>query len=172
MALPDGIDADDIPDGTSWQHRTSWLSLAILGAFMALVASGLLGGVPRPVHSVTTPAVALHVRSPDVIRNGEFFETEIVVEARQRFSKLVIGVSPELWQNITVNTFIPAASEESFENGAFRFDYGPLEAGERLVVKIDSQINPALVGGTGGAVTVSDDKTQRAALPLAIRVLP
>ena len=41
-----------------------------------------------------------------------------------------------------------------------------------MVVKVDSQINPALVGGTSGAVAVYDGDTLLAELPIAMTVRP
>lgn len=170
--FPDGIDAKSVPDEGSWWRGSSWRSLIVLGTLMILVASGLLGGAPRPWHRIATADAELAVRMPARSRNGEFFETEIIVTARRPIAKLVIGVTPGLWHNVTVNTFIPAPTEESFDDGAFRFDFGPVAAGDTRVVKIDSQINPQLWGGTRGTISVSDDKRELAALPLSMRVLP
>src|SRR3546814_4548345 len=68
----------------------------------------------------------------------------------------VIAVTPALWHDMTVNTMIPAPAEESFKDGYFHFSYGPLDAGERLHVKIDGQINPPLFAGTRGEIAVFD----------------
>ena len=77
-----------------------------------------------------------------------------------------------MWKDFTVNTMVPAAAEERFADGRFRFSYGPVEAGKAIVVKIDSQINPSLVGGTAGHVAVYDGETLLAELPVAIAVRP
>lgn len=170
--LPDGLDDRHQPRADALSHRLSWVSLAVLGAFMLLALSGLLGGGPRPVRAATGEAARLEVRMPATIRNGEFFETEIVVTPRTAITDLVIGVTPSLWRDLTVNTFIPAASEEVFENGAFRFRYGAREAGKPLTIKIDSQINPSLFRGTAGAIFVADGDRELARVPLTMRVLP
>lgn len=67
---------------------------------------------------------------------------------------------------------VPAPSEESFKDGAFRFDYGPLKPGESIDIKIDGQINPPLFAGTRGTVAVLDGERQLATIPLHITVLP
>src|SRR3546814_16464114 len=68
----------------------------------------------------------------------------------------VIAVTSALWHDMTVNTMIPAPAEESFKDGYFHFSYGPLDAGERLHVKIAGQINPPLFAGTRGEIAVFD----------------
>ena len=55
----------------------------------------------------------------------------IDVEADGPITELVIGVDSALWEDMTVNTMIPAASDESSEDGEFRFTFAELEAGER-----------------------------------------
>jgi hypothetical protein len=73
---------------------------------------------------------------------------------------------------MTINTMTPAPGEEQFKDGAFRFDYGPLKAGETLDIKIDGQINPPLFAGTRGQIALFDGERELAATPLHITVLP
>ena len=58
------------------------------------------------------------------------------------------------------------------KDGAFRFDYGPLKAGETLDIQIDGQINPPLFAGTHGRVAVFDGERELVGIPLRITVLP
>lgn len=170
--FPDGLNEKNSAPPQGLARHVSLLSIVLLGLLMALAFGGLLGGQPQPTKTVQSPAVRLEVNSPDVIRNGEFFETRIVVTPRRAFSDLVIGVTPALWRDLTVNTMIPAPAEESFADGAYRFSYGAAEAGEPLVVKIDSQINPSMFRGTAGRVVVYDKESEVATLPITMRVLP
>ena len=66
----------------------------------------------------------------------------------------------------------PGPAEESFKDGRFHFAYGALDAGERLHVKIDGQINPPLFAGTQGDIAVFDGERRIGAIPLRIKVLP
>jgi hypothetical protein len=75
-------------------------------------------------------------------------------------------------RDITVNTIEPAPSDEEFKNGSFRFHYGPLKAGERFELKLDSQVNPPLTGGNAGTIAWYDGERRIAALPLRIKVYP
>src|SRR3546814_13797438 len=82
----------------------------------------------------------------------------------------VLSVSSSLWREVSINFMAPAASEEEFKDGAFRFIYGAMKTGDRLLVKVDGQINPALIGELRGQIAVSDGDRPLAALPLKIWV--
>ena len=71
----------------------------------------------------------LAVHTSEIIRNGEFFEMRISVEADEPIDELVIGVDEALWEDMTVNTMIPAATDEISADGEFRFTFAELEAG-------------------------------------------
>lgn len=171
-AFPDGID-DSHDDPPGWLRRSSSsLALLLLGAVIATGLSGVLGGVDSAPVSAAEADAILTVETRDVLRNGEFFETRIKVEARRPVADAVLSVSSALWRDMTVNSMIPAPSEETFERGSYTFSFGPLEPGATLEIKLDGQINPPLFGGTRGTVALSDGDRLLARIPLAIRVLP
>lgn len=169
LQTPDGIDPAHSRAGGL---PLNWLPLAILSAVMLLALLGLFGGGrARPI--VTEGAAArLEVTTPRVIRNGEFFETRIRILARQPIDDATLSVSTGLWRDMTINTMIPAPTEEKAEQGAFRFAYGRLEAGDVLDIKIDGQINPPLFAGTHGDIGLEDGDRPLLRIPLAITVLP
>ena len=167
---PDGIDpAHAEPRSGGWRR---WIAVLVLAAIILAALLGAFGGgKTRPV-IVESNAARLEIRTPRVIRNGVFFETLIRVTARAPIEKAVIAVDATLWRDMTINTMIPAPSDESFKDGAFRFDYGPIKPGDTLDIKIDGQINPPLFAGTKGSVAVLDGERQLATIPLHITVLP
>lgn len=167
---PDGIDpAHAEPRGGGWRR---WIAILLLAAIMLAALLGAFGGGKARPAIVESNAIRLEIRTPRVIRNGEFFETHIHVTAHAPVTKAVVAVDADLWRDMTINTMIPAPSDESFKDGAFEFDYGPLRAGETLAIKIDGQINPPLFAGTRGRIALFDGKRELAALPLHITVLP
>lgn len=174
--------ASSFPDGIAQPHadpatgtgrgRRRWLALILLNALMIAALLGVFGGGKARSLTAASDAATLEVHTPRVIRNGVFFETLIRVTAHAPIEKAAIAVDATLWRDMTINTMIPAPSEESFKDGAFRFDYGPLKPGESIDIKIDGQINPPLFAGTKGTVAVLDGERQLAAVPLKITVLP
>lgn len=166
---PDGIKQADA-DGRG--ARFNWISLAVLGAVMLAALLGLFGGGKARSVTAETPAAQVEVHTPRVLRNGIFFETRIRVTARAPIADAVIVVPVSLWRNMTVNTIIPAPSEEKAEKGAFRFSYGELKPGDVLDIKIDGQINPPLFAGNSGSIELHDGDRPMVRVPLELTVLP
>ncbi len=67
---------------------------------------------------------------------------------------------------------VPAATDETFEEGFFRYAYGPAEPGKPLRVKMDLQINPSRAGVNKGVIALFDGKRELARLPLQLEVRP
>lgn len=168
----------DFPDGIADRNLAvrgaalNWVSLAVLGAVMLAALLGAFGGgKSRPLAAEAAEA-RLEVAAPRTIRNGEFFEMRVRIAARQPIAKAVLVVPASLWRDMTVNTMIPAASEEKAERGAFRFEYGEMKPGDVIDIKIDGQINPPLFAGTRGSFALADGERVLTEIPFAIRVLP
>lgn len=168
-SYPDGIAPADA-DGHG--SRLNWISLAVLGAIMLAALLGAFGGGKARSMVADTPAAQLEVHTPRVLRNGTFFETRLRITARAPIADAVIIVPASLWRDMTINTMIPAPSEEKAEKGAFRFSYGAIETGGVLDIKVDGQINPPLFAGTHGTIELHDGERPIAAIPIEIMVLP
>ncbi len=167
---PQGIEEEHWRPARGWLRHASPLSLGIFGAVVALGLTGFLGH--ERDWTASDGGVRLEVHAPEVIRSGEFFEVRIGVESDAAVGDLVIGVDQALWEDITVNTLVPAASEETSEDGEFRFAFGELAAGTPFLMKIDAQINPDIVGGNGGRITVYDGDGELASVAVSLTVLP
>ncbi len=169
---PDGITADHARAVNGLRAHASPLAFLILGGLVAIAMTGLLGGGPSPVAVVSAPAASLEVKLARPLRSGLFFETRIRVVARRDIAKPVIGFDAPLWRDLTINSHIPAAADESFNDGQFRFAYAALKTGETLEIKIDGQTNPPLLGRVAGAITLLDDDVRLAETRVSIPVLP
>jgi len=167
---PDGISDEHVEPVTGWQRHASPLSILVFGGVIVLGMAGLLGH-ERDWRAAAN-GVELRVHSPEIIRNGEFFEIRVDVESSEPIGALVIGVDASLWEDITVNTMIPAAADEESADGEFRFTFAPLAAGTRFAFKADLQVNPDILGGNEGAITVYDGEELLAATDVSITVLP
>ena len=170
LPVPDGIRDDHIQPREGWHRHASPLSLAIVGSVIVAGMTGVLGH--ERDWQAGSGGRSLSVHAPEIIRNGEFFEIRIAVESEEPIDELAIGVEAGLWEDMTVNTMIPAAAEEVAEDGEFRFTFGPLAAGTTFDLKIDLQVNPDIVGGNDGAVTLYDGDEALTAVDVSIAVLP
>ena len=168
--VPDGIEERHWRPLGSLGRHASPIALVVFGLVVALALSGLLGreGTRRAQGSGTT----LAVHAPEIIRNGEFFEVRIRVESEEPIGTLTLGIEQSLLEDMTVNTMIPAAAEEESAGGEFRFAFAALEPGTGFLAKIDLQVNPDIVGGNDGTVTVYDGETPLVEVPVSIAVLP
>jgi hypothetical protein len=171
-SFPDNLDETHVAGSPGRDRIASVIALVLLTILLGTAFTGVLGGWPSRTAQIVAPSVTLSVKTPRTLRNGMFFETEIAVTPRRPVQDLTIAVDRSLWKDFTVNTMIPAAADETFEDGRYRFSYGAVEAGKSLVVKIDSQINPSLIGGTAGGLAVYDGDTLLTELPISIEVRP
>jgi len=137
---------------------------------MAAGLAGLFGGPSRTIQA--EGEADLKVKTPTVLRNGMIFETIVEVRLKQPVDNLVIGVAGSLWQDMTINTMIPAAGEESYMNGFRHFAFGEFDQGDTFRFKIDGQINPPLFDGNFGVIAAFDDKRKLTSIPVNIEVLP
>ena len=167
---PDGIGDEHARPIAGWQRHASPLSLVVFGAVVVLGLIGVLGH-ERDWRAEGSGA-SLAVHAPETIRNGEFLEMRINVEAEELIGELVIGVDHALWEDMTVNTMIPAAAGEGSADGEFRFTFGELEARKPFLLKLDLQVNPDIIGGNDGLVRVYDGEDLLVETQVDIAVLP
>jgi hypothetical protein len=171
-SLPDGIGEEHFDSGEGVRRHASVLSLLILGGILATALTGFLGGGFNERLTTENEHVVLTYDGPTVIRNGMFFEAHALILAKEPIDKLVLEVSEPLIHDMTMNSMVPAAAEETFEGGSFRFKFDRLEKGDTYDVKFDFQINPSLFAGNEGHNAVYDDKDLLAEVPVTIAVLP
>ena len=172
LRYPDGLAASHAAPRRGLHANAGLVSIVVLGALMLAALSGVLAGARSTARVVEAPAARIVVQTPERLRNGEFFETRLSVTARADIADATIAVPATLWRDMTINTMIPAAGEEAFQDGAFRFRYGPLKADDTLELKFDGQINPPLTLGTSGEFALYDGDRRLGAVPMRIRVLP
>lgn len=172
QSLPEGITDYHFTTGARRPLVRGLVPLVILGGLMVAALLGVFGGVSNTVTRVIGPAATLTVDAPATLRNGEFFEMRVQVQASAPIAEPVIAVSPGYWRELTINTMIPAASDEEHKDGLFRFTYPALASGATMEFKVDGQVNPSRFGGTDGTITLFDGEREVARIPLHLRVLP
>ncbi len=168
--FPDGIQERHAAPVSGWRRHASPLSLIAFGVIVLLALLGVLGH--ERVWVAEDAGARLMVHMPETIRNGEFFEMRVTTVADGPIGELVIGIDQALWEDLTINTLIPAATDEVSEDGEFRFTFASLDAGTEFLLKVDAQVNPDIVGGNDGTVTVYDGETVLTEVQIQMTVLP
>lgn len=168
--VPDGIGDRHARPLAGWRRHASPLSLAAFGTIVVLALFGFLGHEREWVAEEGGTRLSVHM--PETIRNGEFFEMRVQVESDEPIGELAVGIDQGLWEDMTINTLIPAAADESSEDGEFRFTFAELGAGTTFLLKVDAQVNPDILGGNEGVVTVYDGEEPLTAVQVSIAVLP
>ena len=169
--LPDGIGAENVSEGGAWRRHASPASLVVFGLVVVLALTGVLGH-ERLWEASAAGGTRLTVHMPEVIRNGEFVEMRLTVEPAVAIEELVIDIDQALWEDMTVNTMIPAPTEESSRDGRFSFTFGEIDAGASFLLKVDAQINPDIVGGNAGVIIVRDGTVALVEMHVEMAVLP
>ena len=171
VEAPDGIERRHIdPSGRAWRNG---VGLVVFSVAVVLSLFGVYGREHTVAASDGEGGVSASVHLPEVLRNGEFFEMQFRIEVGEAaVEDLTIAVDASVWRDITVNTFIPAATEETSEDDAYRFAFGPMDAGSTFVAKVDAQVNPDILGANSGVIGVYDGEQLLLELPVEIGVLP
>ncbi|MGH2428853.1 MAG: hypothetical protein ACRDGV_08210 [Candidatus Limnocylindria bacterium] len=171
LGAPEGIERRHIHESGGSRLQRMPIGLLGLGVLLAASVLGLFGSEAR--RTVAGDGIGLQVAGPERIRNGEFFEMVVTAEAERAIADLVLRIDDEIWRDVTVNTLIPAATDEGYRDGAFEFRFGPLEAGSRFIVKIDGQINPDHgPSANNGPISLGDADDVLVTVNYAMEVLP
>jgi hypothetical protein len=147
------------------------LTLAVLGAVLALGLSGAVGGT-ESVERASSDVATLALRGPETVRNGEYLELTVTMSPHRGVANAALEIDAAYWRNVTVNTMIPAPEKEEYKDGVMRFEFGPLGAGESAAVKIDGQVNPHRFGPSRGDFAFLDGDSELVRLDRGLRVIP
>ena len=170
MGLPDGISRHHI-DGRQGMLR-GILPVVLLGGLLLAALLGAFGGTRNPTLGASGDGASLTIDAPRTLRSGMFFEIDIVVDARRAIAKPVVAISRSYLHDLTINTHLPEPEEMGFEDGRFTMTFPAMEPGDRLMVKIDGQVNPTLIGVNRGTIAIRDDRLELASRAVSLRVLP
>ena len=169
-AMPDGIRAEHASLPSARTRHANPIGVIVLGVLVAVAMLGFAGR--ERTTSASGGGVEMTLHAPELIRSGEFFEFRLEVRTATAVDDLVIAIPVALWEDVTINTMIPAPAEESSEAGEILLAYGPFEPGSTFVLKVDAQINPDILGPNEGTLRISDGDVTLVELPVTMGVLP
>ncbi len=119
------------------------LILLLLAAFLLLGLLNVFGQKPR--ESVANgDAARLTVNAPTDLRAGLFYEGRFEVAALMRLEAPVIVLERGWLDDTSINTIVPAPTEERSVDHRLELEFEPIEAGKTFVLRMQFQVNPTL----------------------------
>jgi hypothetical protein len=152
-SFPDHLDPGRHRDLAGRSHQP-WVRRAMLVVFTTISVLGLLNvfGQRSESSRASGAGAALEVRGPTKVRGGVLYQERITVRALRaiKFPRLVLSQG---WADgLQINTIEPSPQSESSRDGKLVFSYGQMQAGDKLELWIDYQVNPTHVGKTDTSV--------------------
>ena len=153
------------------ERSVRWALVTIISVISIAGLLNVFGQHPTTTEA-SGPVAELSVHAPDRLRGGLFYQGRITVEARQTLDDAVIVLDPGWAEQTSINTIEPSPVEESGRDGRISLGYGELEAGERLTVYLQLQVNPTNVGHRSQRVELRDGAELIAAAERSVTVFP
>ena len=171
--LPDGLERDRHLEQAAHPTRV-WGRRTLMLATLALPVLALFNvfGQRATTTSVDSPKATLSLRAPARLRGGLLYQTRFTVTAHQQIKGLSLVLSPGWFDGLTVNAAEPQPSQEASKNGSVALNYGPVDAGKRLIAFIYWQVNPTTVADRHVTVDLYDGTSHLAHMNRNLTVLP
>ena len=147
------------------------------GLFALLCAIPLLAlldvfGQGDSTSTASSAAGELHMRVPDTVRGGLMYQARFDVTASADIKEPQLTLGPGWWEQMTENSVNPEPVASSTSNGRVTLSYGRLNAGQKLTVWIQFQVNPAQTGHREANVLLTDGPDRIAQINRDVTVLP
>lgn len=151
-----------------WGRR----AVLTIGAIVPIAA--LLNVIgQQPVDSTVTGGTArVQLSAPKTVRGGILFQSRLRIDASRAIDHLRLVFDDGWFEGMQISSVEPQPANEASRNGRVVFSYGRLRAGDRLVVWIQSQVDPTKPGRRKYGLTLQDSTTDIARLNRDITILP
>jgi hypothetical protein len=170
--LPEHLDLGRHRDASWWSELGArWVVLGLLTAIAIAALFSVFGQHPE-TSTASGDAATLEVYAPEELRGGLFFEGRFTVTAAEGIEDVVLVFAPGWMEQMHINTIEPAPTEEASRDGRLALYFGPLGAGDRLVLYMQFQVNPTNVGRHPADVELYDGEDLIATVDRTITVFP
>lgn len=151
-----------------------WARRAIIAVFATVSVLGLAGvfGQRSSRSEASAPAASLRLTAPKAARGGLFFQSRIEIGAKRAIAQPRLVLDDGWVEGMQVNSIEPAPVAESSRDGRLVLSYDRIEAGERLVVWLQFEVNPTNVGHRDYGLELDDARAPLATVHRRIRIFP
>jgi hypothetical protein len=151
-----------------------WARRVVMAVFAAIAVLGLLNvfgqGTTQTV--ARTPAAVVRVTAPPAVRGGLFFQSRVEIRAVRAIEHPRLVLDEGWVEGMQFNSIEPAPISEASRDGRVVLSYDRVDAGERLVVWMQFEVNPTSVGHRSYGLELDDADTKVAAIHRTITVFP
>ena len=151
-----------------------WARRAVITIFAVVAALGLLDVFGQGTTQTTagTPAAVVHLTAPAAVRGGLFFQSRIEIRALRALEHPRLVLDEGWVEGMQVNSISPAPVSEASRDGRVVLSYDRVDAGDRLVVWMQFEVDPTNVGHRSYGLELDDADTRVAAIHRQITVFP
>ena len=157
---------DELPAGLDTERhvllhgrgRHPWYRRILFALVLVVPLLALLNvfGQNASTSSANAPEAEVKVQSPERVRGGLMYQVRIDVIAHQTLRQPQLVLSPGWWEEMTENSVNPDPVQASSSNGRVTLSYSQLNAGQKLRVWLQYQVNPITVGKRTTNVFLTD----------------
>ena len=151
-----------------------WARRAVMTVFAAIAVLGLLDLFGQGASETTAGASAatLRVTAPKAVRGGLFFQSKVEIRAARAIDHPRLVLDEGWVEGMQVNSIEPAPVGEASRDGRVVLSYDGLDAGERLVVWLQFEVDPTNVGHRSYGLELDDGEKPIAAVDRDLTVFP
>ena len=152
-----------------WNHEAMQVGVVLVVPLLGL--AGVFGREPV-VSAASSPDATLKVTAADALRGGLLGQAKFEVTARSNLKHATLVLDRGWWDGLQLNTIAPGPLGETERAGRLALDFGHVPAGSKLLVRIQFQVNPTLVGSRPQGVEVDDGRRPIVRVNRTLTVFP
>jgi hypothetical protein len=151
-----------------------WTRRTIVVLFAAISLLGLLNVFGQRTSASTTqsPAATLRLTAPRTVRGGLFFQSRIEIRAQRALGHPRLVLDNGWFEGMQVNSIEPNPVGEAGRDGHVVLSYDALDAGERLVVWMQFEVDPTNTGHRSYGLELDDAETKVAGIQRDLTIFP
>jgi hypothetical protein len=151
-----------------------WTRRAVISLFAVISLLGLLDvfGQGASQTSATAPAATVRVTAPTAVRGGLFFQSRVEIRAVRAIDHPRLVLDEGWFEGMQVNSIEPSPVGEAGRDGRIVLSYDGLDAGQRLVVWLQFEVNPTNAGHRSYDLELDDGETKVATVHRSLTIFP
>jgi hypothetical protein len=154
-----------------WELAARRIFFGLLALLAVIALLNVIGQRPKTTVA-DSPVAHLEVFAPTALRGGIYYEGRFTITAREAIENATLVLDSGWTEQLQINTIEPSPVAESSRDGRLALDFGHVDAGRKLVVFLQYQVNPTNVGRRSQDVELHDGETLLAEADRTLTIFP